>query len=119
MVDNGYGGPQTGPEQTFTTQPPGSPLSLLDDRQWELVSPPDKNGSEVIPIGGDSGGGLVQASKDGSAISYLTNAPIEGEPPGNGIGTQVLSRRGTSAWDSQDISHINEGKQGVAVGVGS
>ena len=31
------------PDQTFTTEPPGSGFTLPDGRKWELVSPPDKH----------------------------------------------------------------------------
>lgn len=119
LVASNEVGTTDGPDRTFTTQPAGSPLVLPDERQWELVSPPNKDGAEVVPIGGFSGGGMVQASEDGSAISYLASAPVNTEPPGNGLGTQVLSRREPSTWTSQDISSPHEGQTGVSVGYGA
>ena len=47
-----------GEDQTFTTQPIGGELKLPDDRAWELVSPPSKQGA-TIEIATE--GGLIQA----------------------------------------------------------
>jgi hypothetical protein len=115
-------GTERGPDATFTTQTPGGPLALPDGRQYELVSPPEKDGARVFGIVAEEGvvvGGsaAVQASEDGTSITYLTSAPI-GEPAGNAAATQVLSRR-TSSWSSQDITpaskepvglHLNNGE---------
>ena len=93
----------TGPDQTFTTQPAGEELTLLDGRQWEMVSPPVKDGADInVP---DLGGvGLVEAAENGDAVSYWASAPTEANPPGNPHGTQVLSTRVAGGWSSQDIS---------------
>ena len=111
LVARNASGTQYGPEATFMTQAPGGPFALPDERQYQLVSPPEKDGAQVygivaldgVVIGGS---GAVQASEDGSAITYLASAPL-GEPAGNAAATQVLSRRSTSSWNSQDIAPPN------------
>ena len=93
----------TGPDQTFTTQPVGEELTLLDGRQWEMVSPPVKDGADInSTITGAKP--VLEAAENGDAVTYLATAPIEANPPGNPEGTQVFSTRVAGGWSSQDIS---------------
>jgi NHL repeat len=96
-----------GPDQTFTTQAGGGAFMLPDGREWEMVSPPDKEGSLIEPIGGGlSDEGLIESAADGGAISYYANGPlgagVAGNPNPFGL-AQVLSRRGAGGWSSEDI----------------
>jgi WD40-like Beta Propeller Repeat len=91
-----------GPDESFTTQAGGGAFVLPDGREWELVSPPSKEGASIEPLGP----GAIQASEDGSAITYLASGPILANPQGNGspgAKAQVLSRRGADGWSSEDI----------------
>jgi sugar lactone lactonase YvrE len=110
-----------GADRVFTTQRSGESLGvggLPDDRQWELVSPPDKHGATLE--GFAPAGTATQASEDGGAITYAVNAPTEANPPGNVSpeSVQVFSARGggtlpggtqssgagsSSSWSSRDI----------------
>ena len=85
--------------KTFTTQLPGSTLVLPHDRQWEMVSPPDKHGAVIAPIGEE---GVIEAAASGGAFTYVTGSPIESNPRGYTNFGQVLSTRGNTAWSSQD-----------------
>jgi WD40-like Beta Propeller Repeat len=89
------------PDRTFTTQPVGNQeLTLPDGRAWELVSPPDKQGSLIeIPITG-----LIQAADDGKGISYISNGPVGEGVVGSPAASQIYSARGADGWKSQDIS---------------
>lgn len=120
QASNGFG-TVTSEEGVFTTQPLAGPFALPDARQWEMVSPPSKNGAafEAIP----QEGGLIQASESGSAITYIATGPDESNPEGNRSPTftQNLAKRatngsGTPEWSSQDIAIPNEHAQGVAPG---
>ncbi len=102
-----------GEELIFTTQG-SAPSTLPDARQWELVSPADKHGAVIAPISE----GLIQAAASGDAISYLANAPSEAEPAGFSLAEQVLSRRTSSSWQSQDIATPHEAPVGVTLGPG-
>ncbi len=97
-----------GPDQTFTTQTAGGKFTLPDGRQWELVSLPQKDGGEILGVGGGNetppGGDATQASEDGTSVTYIANAPVGSNPPGNTFSTQILSTRGAGGWSSQDIS---------------
>jgi hypothetical protein len=94
-----------GEDHQFTTQ--GTLASLLpDDRAWELVSPPNKNGGALLPI--TELGGIIQSSADGSSLAYVSNGPLGTEPAGvrTGVGsvTQQLATRGATGWSSQGLA---------------
>jgi DNA-binding beta-propeller fold protein YncE len=108
-------------EGTFTTSGAAGEAFLPDDRQWELVSPADASGAAVEPIRLE--GGAIQAAANGEAISYVTDAPIEGrpkeEPPEGNRNpeiTQVLStRKPGGGWSSQDIVTPNETSENLGL----
>jgi DNA-binding beta-propeller fold protein YncE len=105
-----------GEDRVFTTQPPKSGLVLPDGRQWEVVSPQDKEGGLISPISED---GLVQAAAGGGAITYLASNPTEENPAGRALGNQILSVRGAGGgWSSQDIATPHKTAVGPAVGAG-
>ena len=95
------GTPVPGEERTFTTQVIGS-FQLPDGRQWELVSPPDKHGASIEPIGE---GHVTQAAAEGGGVTYATTAPTESEPHGYSNLAQIVSTRDSSGgWTSHDVS---------------
>jgi hypothetical protein len=108
-----------GADRTFTTQ---SELSsgLPDGREWELVSPPDKHGALIEPLGSPNlgNGGVAQAAAAGGAITYVTNAPTEAQPQGYSNIVQVFSTRGSESWESRDIATPHEVATGGSVGHG-
>jgi DNA-binding beta-propeller fold protein YncE len=106
--------PTLGPEATFTTQAVG-PFALPDSRQWELVSPPDKEGAKIEPIPEE---GVVEAATDGASVTYLTSTPTEAQPAGYSNLVQVLSRRAPASWSSRDIAIPHLGATGKTLGVG-
>ena len=100
----------TGPDQKFTTQSAGGELTLPDGRQWEMVSPPAKDGADINPVW------LVEAAENGDAVTYFANAPTEANPLGNPVGTQVLSTRVAGGWSSRDIALPQTEPDGNGVG---
>jgi hypothetical protein len=95
-----------GSDGTFTTQPSGSTFTLPDGRQWELVSPPNKHGAGIFGL--NTPGVAIQAARDGSGITYVTDNPTELGPPGYTLLEQVLSSRGARGWSSRDIGTLHE-----------
>jgi hypothetical protein len=94
-------------DHTFTTQPAtGGGAVLPDGRSWEMVSPVDKLGAALGPLNS----GTIQASVDGSGISYVASAATEAGSAGNrsSENTQLLSVRGASGWTTRDIDTANE-----------
>src|ERR1700686_810338 len=73
--------------------------SLPDGRALEMVSPLDKNGGAVAGIDGISEGGVVQASVDGQAITYVSLASF-GAPRGAPLGSQYVARRESAGGGS-------------------
>jgi hypothetical protein len=97
-----------------------SAATLPDARAWEMVSPLNKNGGEingiggVVPTEGLPEGGVVQASEDGKAITYLSLLAFSGtgvgEPKGAPIASQYLSHRGDERWLTENITTaVNSG----------
>jgi DNA-binding beta-propeller fold protein YncE len=115
LVENGVGAAVQDTEHSFTTRTPGS-FALPDGRQWEMVSPPQKEGVLIEPISGagdDYPGAAVQASANGDGISYVTDAPTEAGAQGYSNFVQVLSLRSPDGWSSRDLP----GPHAVSTGV--
>jgi hypothetical protein len=97
-----------GPDRTFTTEPTGGEFALPDARAYELVSPPQKDGAQVLGIGGGGvtapGGDATEASEDGTSVTYIASAPVGANPPGNTISSQMFSTRGAGGWSSLNIA---------------
>lgn len=109
-------GQSVGEEHVFTTQGPGGEVVLPDGRAWELVSPPDKQGSRLLSI---EQFGVVEAAGDGHALTYRANAPTERQPQGYGDAeVQILSRREAGAWSTRDIAIPHAAATGKSIGAG-
>lgn len=69
------------------------------DRAYELVSPPDKNGHDVIPAFS-----AVRSSNDGDAVTYVAygSFPTE-DAPGASWKSRYLARRGTAKWSNRTL----------------
>lgn len=97
-------------DQTFSTQTLGGAVGLLDDRQYELVSPVEKGGAQIFGIQYDQnfntigGSGSTQAAEDGGGMTYLASSAAGAGESGNTYATQLLSTRGADGWSTQDIS---------------
>jgi WD40-like Beta Propeller Repeat len=96
-----------GEDHSFTTQSE-APTVLPDGREWEMVSPANKEGVSLEAI--SNGGAVIQAAGDGSAFTYVAKAAIEAEAPANRsiANTQVLSRHQAGGWASKDIETPSE-----------
>jgi DNA-binding beta-propeller fold protein YncE len=114
IAENAHGKAE-GAIETFTTLP-SSLETLADNRAWELVTPPEKNGIGIESIA--KKGGLIQAAEDGHAITYWAAGPIVPNPEGNRAfeANQILSTRGAEAWSTQDLQTPTEKGEGLAVG---
>jgi len=105
-------------DQTFDTQAVAS-FALPDNRAWEMVSPADKHGAQILAIGQYSGeGGVIQAGGDGSALTYVTASPTEANPAGYTNLMQVLATRDTAGWASHDLGIADSAATGISVGKG-
>jgi hypothetical protein len=109
---------EDGPDRTFTTFS-ASFGGLPDERQYELVSPQEKNGGEID--GGVSTGIVrvpIQAAEDGHAITYAsaTSFVKQGEQAsGSTYLSDYLARRSAGGWSTQNITppHAIEAQLGA------
>lgn len=104
-----------GSDRTFTTQAASGEFTLPDGRAWELVSPPNTQGAQLLPIFIE--GGVAQAAEDGDAMTYVASAPVTESASGNlDDDVQVLSTRGPDGWSAQDIESPNDAAVGFLSG---
>jgi hypothetical protein len=109
-----------GSSQTFTTEHGGGELQLPDARHWEMVSPPNKEGALIYPLGTHLFEALnVQGSSNGNAIVFMTNAPTEANPTGDGQASDVLGTRGASEWSTQVLTAPHKEGTGFSIGNGA
>ena len=115
LVAQNEHGETYGREGTFTTYGTGA-FQLPDGREWEMVSPPDKLGALIEPIGESW---LIEAAADGGGLVYVANAPTEPSPAGYDLYQWVLaSRGGGGGWSSRDLSIPHAAPTQVSIGVG-
>ncbi len=80
------------------------PLTLLDSRGWEMVSPVEKNGGEVQGFGANSGGDVLQAAADGESATFSSASSFSPEALGAPVASQYISRRTGGGWLTEDIT---------------
>jgi hypothetical protein len=119
LVATNSGGTVEGADQTFTTQGIGGQLTLLDGRQWEVVSPQEKQGAGIQTQPRE--GGMIQAAEDGNAIAYLVTNPIDNEPEGSRALelSQVMGKRVFGGWLNRTINTPHEEVELPHLGNGS
>ncbi len=95
---------ETGELRAFTTQTEGIGVKLPDSRGWELVSPPNKHNGLIDGIGSTKrAGGVVQASADGSRITYTASTPLQENVEANQGHAPALAVREGGGWATRDI----------------
>ncbi len=90
------------PNMAVTAQ--AAPLTLLDGRGWEMVSPVEKNGGEVQGFGANAGGDVLQGAADGESATFSSASSFGADAQGAPVASQYLSRRGPGGWRTQDIT---------------
>jgi hypothetical protein len=91
-----------GNDYTFTT-PTGSLGSsiggsaLPDNRAWEMVSPPEKNGGEIFPV-------EAQAAVSGARLMFKSQGSFADQPTAKGGSlSEYIATRGAGAWSTHGI----------------
>ena len=102
-----------GPDHAFTTQHGGKAFALPDGRRYEMVTPPQKQGSLFKDITNIDT--VVQASVEGNAIVDEADQPTEPESQGDANAVAVLSTRGSAGWASQVIAGAHNEAVGVSL----
>jgi len=101
-------------ERTFTTQGVGFGFTLPDSRAWEMVSPPDKHGAQLV----SEFGNVMRAAEDGNGLVYQSALSIEEDPEGSRATerSSVLARRIGGTWRSKDLTPPNTAPSIIKVG---
>ncbi|HET9162089.1 MAG TPA: hypothetical protein VFN89_01420, partial [Solirubrobacterales bacterium] len=90
----------------------GASASLPDCRAYEMVSPVDKNGADIVsgyPTVG-SYGGYVQVAPDGEKITYAAKFPAFAGPSNSFTFNQYLaSRGGEGSWSTESLVQPYDG----------
>ena len=109
-------GTSEGPEHAFDTQVSASPFALPDDRAWEMVSPPNKQGAPVEALTRE--GGVILSSEDGDTFTYVADGALGEEVQGNRSPEwqQVLAERTADGWVSHDIATPSSKALGITAG---
>ena len=82
--------------------------ALPDGRAYEMVSPPDKHGGDVV-----AESQRTRAAMDGSAVGFLTLTAF-GDAQGTGVASEYIAQRssdpqpGTNGWATHSISPRQE-----------
>ena len=103
--------------RTFSTQVPGA-FVLPDGRQWEMVSPPQKEGALVQGPDASALWGIAQAADTGAAFTFLTNLPTEPGVAGYANLQQVFSTRTSTGWSSRDLATPHNGSVSASINAG-
>jgi hypothetical protein len=94
-----------GKVRSLNTDEPSPVFSLPDNRGWEMVSPVDKNGGEIQGIGGNQGGGVIQAAAQGGAITYTSASSFANAQGSPGPSQYVSNRNGAAfSWVTDNIT---------------
>lgn len=120
VASSSGGGPVFGPDRSFTTFPEadGSPTDcpnqafrigpsakLPDCRAYEMVSPVDKNGGDILALLDITSfaTGLYQSSLDGEKLTYSSYRSF-GDSQAAPFVNQYLATRGAGGWASNALA---------------
>jgi DNA-binding beta-propeller fold protein YncE len=119
IVATNSDGVAEGPDRTFTTYSKptlepcandafrvGPAAGLPDCRAYEMVSPPDKGGGDIVAKGSADLGreaAYRQASIDGNRVTY-TSTTAFGDAVRGSIASQYLSSRGAGGWSTHGLN---------------
>jgi hypothetical protein len=114
LVARNASGVSDGEEVRFSTQTPNAG-GLPDERSWEMVSPPHKEGARL----GWISEGILQAAANGDAIVDAASEPIEFAAPSSAADVDVYFGRGADGWVSRTIAPPQSSDTGTPVGEGT
>jgi hypothetical protein len=120
VTESGGGGPVFGPDRTFTTYPEsalnvdcpnqalrtGFAAPLADCRAYEMVSPIDKDGGDILNLATllEVKNGLNQSSTDGEGFTYSSDRAFADSKAGSYVNQYLARRDPATGWSTEAIS---------------
>jgi hypothetical protein len=92
------GGSATSDPRTLTTHVPAGELSLPEGRRWEMVSPRDKEGSDVR-----TDAGRTRALAGGDKL-FFSSLHSFGDAVGTGLTGEFIAERGSDGWHTHSVT---------------
>lgn len=116
LVTYSHPGTESCPNAAFRS---GAAAQLPDCRAYEMVSPVDKNGGNIVTgnSGASNPGGYIEAAADGESLTYTATAAF-GEVDNSFRLNQYLARRGAAGWASEGVHPPVSGQQVDATDIG-
>jgi len=110
LIARNGAGTTIGPDRTIQTGP-----GLPDDRAWEMVSPVDKNGGDVIAVG--SGTRVARELSPGQAPAFAFKSLVAfGELEGTGVAADYMAIRTPEGWRAHGISPLQDSQSMLDTG---
>jgi hypothetical protein len=98
------GGIVAGPPRPLETEESAPIFALPDGRNWEMVSPVDKDGGAVQGPGANQGGDELKAAAGGGAVTYSSSSSFGTGAAGAPAASQYLAGRAAVGWSTQNIT---------------
>src|SRR4051812_17676645 len=83
---------------------PASASALSPDRGWEMVSPIDKNGGDVLGAETVAHGGIFQAAADGGSVTYSSATSFADNATAAPPGSQYIATQVPGGWATDNIN---------------
>lgn len=80
-----------------------------DGREYEMISPPQKNGGNVMPSPRK-----VRIAPDGSSVAFASLTAFA-DPQGTGLETDYVATRANGAWSTHAIMPVTESQRGTTL----
>ncbi len=98
VASNEEGGPNYGQGRSFRTKELATPFVLPDNRAYEMVSPVDKAGNDVV-----ANPWKTRVAVDGTAASFVSLGAFD-NAGGTGVGIEYLAERSSDGWDTHSLT---------------
>lgn len=85
-------------DHTFHTRGLSSPSGLPENRAYEMVSPVEKNGSDI-----SANPWRTRAAVDGNAVSFTSPGSFS-DASGAEIASEYVAKRGSEGWSTHNLS---------------
>jgi hypothetical protein len=83
---------------------PAGASALANGRGWEMVSPVDKNGGDILGAETVAHGGVYQAAADGGSVTYSSTTSFADDASAAPPGSQYIATQVPGGWTTENIN---------------